>query len=194
VNVAIIPARGGSRRIPRKNIRDFLGRPIIWYSIQAAKSSGLFDRVVVSSGDDEIRAIAAGMGAEVHRRSPEASRDEVGTQEVMREVLEAARYSRYDIACCIYPCAPLMTARDLRNGYQLFVDTDSTQWWLYTPGWFYFGTRESYILERPLHLKACTITPTARWIDIDTEEDWVKAERIYREIEAGDALNTRGNL
>src|SRR6266576_5651349 len=86
--VAIITARGGSKRIPRKNVRPFLGRPIIAYSIEAALGSGLFDEVMVSTDDDEIAAIAAGCGAAVpFRRSPEAADDFATTADVLREVL-----------------------------------------------------------------------------------------------------------
>lgn len=193
MNIAIIPARGGSRRIPRKNIREFHGRPIIWYSIQAALSSGLFEKIVVSTRDEEIAKICEGLGAEIHLRSAEASRDEVGTQEVTREVLEAAQYSKHHIACCIYPCAPLLTGRDLREGYRALDAVNTTRWWSYVPGWYYFGTRESFILERPLHLNFCSITPSERWVDIDTEEDWSRAEQLYRAVESSEALNTRGN-
>jgi N-acylneuraminate cytidylyltransferase len=118
--VAIITARGGSKRIPRKNIRPFLGRPIIGYSIEAALQSELFDEVMVSTDDDEIAEIARGCGAEVpFRRSGEMSNDYATTADVLREVLgEYGHQGRsFDHACCIYPTAPFVTAERLRDAY-----------------------------------------------------------------------------
>lgn len=118
MNVAIIPARGGSKRIPRKNIRPFLGRPIIAYSIETAINSGLFDEVMVSTDDQEIATIAKEYGAHVpFFRSPETSNDHAGIAEVIREVL--LRYeelgSKFDLFCCILPTAPLIIAEDLKG-------------------------------------------------------------------------------
>lgn len=183
MNVAIIPARGGSRRIPLKNIRDFQGKPIVAYSILAAQESGLFDAVVVSTRHDMTAEVARKYGAEVHWRSQVGSRDETGTQEVAREVLEAPRYASAQFACCIYATAPLLLPQDLKDGYRLLTEpTDlgfHTHWWSYVSGWYYWGLRESFILGRPLAEKAASIIPEARWIDINTEEDWQRAERMY---------------
>src|SRR5688572_27060303 len=111
MNVAIIPARGGSTRILRKNIRMFHGKPIIAYSIAAAKESKLFGRIVVSTEDGEIGRMAEGYGATWYPRGLELTVDEVGTQEVARDVL-AWLVEQNDIpeyACCIYATAPLMS-------------------------------------------------------------------------------------
>jgi N-acylneuraminate cytidylyltransferase len=119
-NVAIIPARGGSKRIPRKNIKDFLGKPVIVYSIEAALESGLFDKVMVSTDDEEIAEIAREYGAEVpFMRSQQNSNDHATTSDVIIEVLE--RFQKegisFDNACCIYPCNPLLKQDSLMSSY-----------------------------------------------------------------------------
>ncbi len=121
MNIAIIPARGGSKRIPRKNIRPFLGRPIIAWSIDAALASGVFDEVMVSTDDEEIAELARSLGARVpFMRSPSTSDDHSTTAAVLEEVLAAYASSgeRFKLACCIYPTAPFVTAETLRNGLQ----------------------------------------------------------------------------
>ncbi|MEJ8802717.1 pseudaminic acid cytidylyltransferase [Pontibacter sp. H249] len=109
--IAIIPARGGSKRIPRKNIRDFLGKPVIAYSIEAALQSGLFEEVMVSTDDAEIAEVAAKYGAKVpFLRSPKTADDFATTAAVLNEVLEnyKAEGRVFAIACCLYPTAPLV--------------------------------------------------------------------------------------
>lgn len=120
--VAIIPARGGSKRIPRKNIRSFLGKPIIAYSIELAIRSGLFDEVMVSTDDQEIANIAEKYGARIpFLRSPEASDDHATTAVVITEVLDSYALSdrSFTFACCIYPTAPLLKVEVLRNAFEL---------------------------------------------------------------------------
>lgn len=115
--IAIIPARGGSKRIPRKNIRLFLGKPIIAYSIEAALKSGLFKTVMVSTDDKEIAEIALAYGASVpFLRSEENANDFAGTFEVIKEVLDKYEElgEKFEKACCIYPCAPFVNV-DLLN-------------------------------------------------------------------------------
>ena len=119
-NIAIIPARGGSKRIPRKNIKPFMGKPIIAYSIEAALQSGLFDEVMVSTDDEEIAEIACGYGAKVpFMRSAETSNDYAGTADVILEVLEMykERGREFDTVCCIYSTAPFVTPERLREAY-----------------------------------------------------------------------------
>lgn len=120
MKIAIIPARGGSKRIPRKNIRNFLGKPIIAYSIEAALSSNLFDIVMVSTDDQEIAEIAVKYGAEVpFFRSEKNSNDFAGTIEAIEEVVN--EYKKSDIIpefiCCIYPCAPFINNNFLINAF-----------------------------------------------------------------------------
>ena len=121
-NLCIIPARGGSKRIPRKNVKNFLGKPIIAYSIEAALKSGLFDEVMVSTDDLEIATIAKQYGASVpFMRSAETANDFASTDDVLAEVL--TEYQRrghiFNNMCCIYATAPLITSTDLMEAFQL---------------------------------------------------------------------------
>ena len=116
-SVAIITARGGSKRIPRKNIKEFCGKPIIAYSIEAALGSGIFDEVMVSTDDVEIADIAKAFGAKVpFFRSEKTSNDFATTADVISEVLD--KYEKmgksFDYACCVYPTAPFITAEKLK--------------------------------------------------------------------------------
>ncbi|GID07529.1 pseudaminic acid cytidylyltransferase [Pseudomonas sp. 008] len=117
--VAIITARGGSKRIPRKNIRSFRGRPMIAWSIEAALESGAFDTVMVSTDDTEIAEIARALGAEVpFLRSAATADDHATTSQVLLEVLGQYREAgvHFDLACCLYPTAPFVRPRDLTDG------------------------------------------------------------------------------
>lgn len=124
MKIAIITARGGSKRIPRKNIRYFCGKRIILYSIEVAMQSELFDEIMVSTDDDEIAAIAREAGAKVpFMRSEKASNDHTGTAEVLIEVLEKYRSmgDDYKIACCLYPTAPFITVNLLKQAYEALL-------------------------------------------------------------------------
>ncbi len=126
--LAIITARGGSKRIPRKNIKEFCGKPIIAYSIQAALRAGVFDTVMVSTDDEEIAGIAGQYGAEVpFFRDAKTSDDHSTTSDVLREVLAAyeERGENYDIVCCLYPTAPFVTAEKLGNSVECLADSDA---------------------------------------------------------------------
>lgn len=126
--LAIITARGGSKRIPRKNIRAFLGRPIIQYSIEAALSSGIFTEVMVSTDDEEIAQIARSAGAAVpFLRSARTADDYASTDDVIREVLEAyeAQGRHFDTFCCIYPTAPFVTAAKLKTAMEMLRENES---------------------------------------------------------------------
>jgi pseudaminic acid cytidylyltransferase len=125
MNIAIITARGGSKRIPRKNIKDFLGKPIIAYSIEAALASNLFDEVMVSTDDDEIAQIACSFGAKVpFLRSGKSSDDFATTAEVLQEVLASYKAidKEYTYACCIYPTAPFVDAPSLTKAFTLLTE------------------------------------------------------------------------
>ena len=120
--IAIIPARGGSKRIPRKNIKMFLGKPIIAYSIEAAIGSKLFNEVMVSTDDEEIASIAQQYGARIpFMRSSTTSNDYASTQDVLIEVLSKYEKSGqyFDYACCIYPTAVFVTAKKLQEALNL---------------------------------------------------------------------------
>jgi pseudaminic acid cytidylyltransferase len=124
--VAIITARGGSKRIPRKNVKMFLGFPIIKYSIEAALSSGMFDEVMVSTDDQEIADIAKSFGASIpFFRSPKTSDDYATTADVIEEVILTYRQQGKDFEqlCCIYPTAPFVTAEKLKRGMELLAQT-----------------------------------------------------------------------
>lgn len=120
--IAIITARGGSKRIPRKNIKIFCGKPIIHYSIEAALESGIFDEVMVSTDDEEIAEISKAAGAHVpFFRSEETSNDTATTADVLLEVLDEyeKRGKSFEYGCCIYPTAPFVTARKLAEAMEL---------------------------------------------------------------------------
>ena len=121
--VAIIPARGGSKRIPMKNIRPFAGKPIISYPIAAARATGLFERIIVSTDSDEIARVARDHGAEVpFMRPAELSDDHTGTDMVVLHALEwlVDHGAPADHVCTIYATAPLIEAERIREGYELF--------------------------------------------------------------------------
>ena len=125
-SIAIITARGGSKRIPRKNIREFCGKPILAYSVEAALEAGVFDRVMVSTDDREIARTAVEYGAEVpFFRSEKTSNDYATTAQVLEEVLEECgrRGWNYEGVCCIYPTAPFLTPRRLRDGMRLLEES-----------------------------------------------------------------------
>jgi len=124
-NLCIIPARGGSKRIPRKNIKDFLGKPIIAYSIEAALGSELFDEVMVSTEDEEIAQIAQIFGAEVpFFRSKETANDYATTFDVIKEVVQQYRKigKSFENICCIYACAPFVNSTRIKESLQILQD------------------------------------------------------------------------
>lgn len=176
--VCIIPARGGSVRIPRKNIRLFHGRPIISYSIATARASNLFDEVYVSTEDTEIAEIADACGAKVIDRPPELAEigvPDCGTQEVVRHAL--TRIAPCDYACCIYPCAPLLTPDDLKNAAKLTYEKPYN--YVCADGIFYYGMALRFIRE-PDNFSYCLKIDDARFIDINTESDWLRAEQMRK--------------
>ena len=127
-NLAMITARGGSKRIPRKNIKEFCGKPILAYSIEAARSSGAFDEVMVSTDDPEIAGIAVKYGASVpFFRSEATANDYASTDDVIMEVLKTyeERGEHFDNFCCIYPTAPFVTGERLKQAMELLADSDS---------------------------------------------------------------------
>ena len=124
--LAIITARGGSKRIPRKNVKAFMGRPMVAYAIAAAKESGLFDEVMVSTDDEEIASVAKAHGAAVpFLRSAATANDFATTNDVLKEVLAeyAKRRRAFDAFCCIYPCVPLLDGDLLRCAGETFLSS-----------------------------------------------------------------------
>jgi pseudaminic acid cytidylyltransferase len=224
MRLAVIPARGGSKRIPRKNIRPFAGKPMIAYAIEAAQRSALFDRIVVSTDDDEIAAAAAAFGAEVpFRRPPELADDHTPTVPVVAHATLACEASgaRADQVCCIYPGVPFLQEEDLRAALRVLEeggdyafpvvpfpsaiqralrrDADGTTRPFYPEhaatrtqdlpaafhdaGQFYWGRASAWLAGLNIHLHGRTIVlPPWRVVDIDTPEDWERAELLYRAL------------
>ena len=122
--IAVIPARGGSKRVPRKNVKDFCGRPMIAWSVDAALESGCFDRVIVSTDDDEIGEVAVGCGADVpFRRPAELSDDFTPTVPVVAHAIRwQEQTAPVERACCIYATAPFIRPEDLRAGLSLLEE------------------------------------------------------------------------
>ncbi|KGY07249.1 pseudaminic acid cytidylyltransferase [Vibrio sinaloensis] len=131
MKIAIIPARGGSKRIPRKNIKDFNGKPIIAYSIEAALASRCFDKVIVSTDDKEIATVAEQYGAEIpFIRPSEISDDFATTADVIAHTISwyEAKGEIVDYLCCIYATAPFIKAQDIQNTYELLRDNPSAEY------------------------------------------------------------------
>ena len=143
--VAIIPARGGSKRIPRKNIKDFFGKPIISYSIQTAINSKCFDRIIVSTDDEEIAEISKKYGAEVPFLRPKDLSDDYTTS--IKVISHAIRFINEhgfnpDFVCCLYPTAPLIKEKDIQESFEQLKASKSN--------YVFSGTRFSYPIQRAL--------------------------------------------
>lgn len=228
MRAAIIPARGGSKRIPRKNVREFCGKPIIAWSIEAAHASGCFDRVIVSTDDDEIALVAERYGAEVpFRRPAELADDYAGTVPVIAHAIEwlESKGERPEAVCCLYATAPFVQPGDIRRGQEALdsgdVDytfsvtsyafpiqralriTESHRVAMFYPeyaetrsqdldeawhdaGLFYWGRNEAWLTNKPIMTsEAIPITlPRERVQDIDTPEDWRRAEWLFKAMQA----------
>jgi pseudaminic acid cytidylyltransferase len=158
VNIAIIPARGGSKRIPRKNIKEFCGKPMIGWSIEAARESGLFGHILVSTDDPEIASVSRQFGAEApFARPAELSDDHATTDAVLAHAVAQAVqiYGRFASACCIYPTNPLLSAIDLRRGHDLLVAESAPT--AFPVVRYDFPIQQAFVLEGA--------HPRARWPD-----------------------------
>lgn len=227
MKVAVIPARGGSKRIPRKNIRMFCGKPMIAWSIEAAAASECFDRVIVSTDDPEIASIAKSLGAETpFVRPAELSNDFATTGAVMRHAVESLRQFSslaVEAVCCIYATAPFIRSSDLRMGLKMMEEANADYAFSVTSfdypiqralrigpggrlsmlhpehyltrsqdldpafhdaGQFYWGSSEAWLAERGIFTSAAVpvILPRYRVQDIDTEEDWIQGELMFRRL------------
>jgi pseudaminic acid cytidylyltransferase len=148
MKLAVIPARGGSKRIPRKNIRPFHGQPIIGWSIAAARDSGCFDRIIVSTDDAEIAEVARALGAKVpFVRPPELSDDHAGTIPVIAHAIEWHRRAGFQPSsvCCIYATAPFVGAEDLRQGLLTLEGTQAD--------YVFSATSYAFPIQRAIRLK-----------------------------------------
>lgn len=186
----IIPARGGSRRIPGKNKRLFDGKPIICRAIDTAWASGLFKEVIVSTDDDQIKELAAHRKCRIHLRAAYEAQDHIGTQQVARRVLLDFQIPARNLVCCLYPTAPLLYPDDLRTGVKL-LERAGPVWAmsvgadpLRDAGCFYWGRAEDFYKETPLigPNTRMVVLPESRVCDINTEEDWQEALRKYKEL------------
>ena len=229
IALAVIPARGGSKRVPRKNIRSMSGRPLISWVIELAVRSQLFENIVVSTDDDEIADIAKQYGADVpFRRSNELSNDSASTIDVVTDAIKQVNgEKRYEAVCCLYPTSIFATGNDLLDSRRLLdshgrppyvvsiarfshpiqralmmtndseiqflqPDFETTRTQDLTPRWhdagqFYWGKTTAWMGRLPIlsNAKGYEI-PHARVQDIDTEDDWTRAELLH------DTLQHRG--
>lgn len=184
--ICVIPARGGSTRIPRKNIRAFRGVPMIQRAIQTAMDSGLFNAVVVSTDDSEIAQLSKSLGAQVIQRPFDLCHDLVGTQEVVRHACLSMGLPNDDMVMCLYPCTPLITGKDivqsmvaLQFGGKPFVTTVDSGG--NDAGAIYWGW--AGVFKGGLDLEPnSTPHKIARACDINTEEDWARAEAMFDEM------------
>ena len=182
--IAVIPARGGSQRIPRKNVALFHNRPMISYPILTAIASHCFDSVYVSSDDEDILDVAAAFGAKPILRPERLAANEVGTQEVMQHALSVVQC---DTACCIYPCTPLLLPGDLQLAKVMLFEngTDYVATVGYPPlrdaGALYFGWADAFRDGLPLFDARTRLMqlPAHRVCDINTPEDWQDALDKY---------------
>jgi pseudaminic acid cytidylyltransferase len=234
MNVAIIPARGGSKRIPRKNVKMFYGRPMIAYAISSAQNSGLFEHIVVSTDDEEIAMIAKKYGAETpFIRPPELADDFTATVPVIAHGIKACRNIGwvFEQVCCIYPCVPFIQIDDLKGALArltsgeadycfpvteypstiqraLRVSTDGKLQSLYPEfeltrtqesepayydaGQFYWGKVDAWLTNPKIHSSGLGyVIPNWRVVDIDSPNDWQRAELIYHAINCSTTLVQR---
>lgn len=226
MKIALIPARGGSKRIPRKNIKDFNGKPIIAYSIDAAISSQLFDKVIVSTDDDEIAQVARDYGAETpFLRPKEFADDYAPTTDVICHTINwyLDKDIHIDTICCLYATAPFTRVTDLTQADQLLTEdvqfvfsatefsypifrsfkrTENNRVQMFWPehfskrsqdlekayhdaGMFYFGKAHSFLKNKLLfgEYSVPYLLPHYRVQDIDTLDDWYRAEKYYQLLE-----------
>lgn len=224
MNVCVIPARGGSKRIPRKNIRAFCGLPMITWSIQSAKKSGCFDRIVVSTDDDEIAETAVHHGAEVpFRRSKSLANDHTPTVPVIADAINQLSIASQTPVCCLYATAPFVRPEDLQAGLKRLEETgapfvvsvttyafpiqralrrnsfgevemldpahtdtrsqDLEEAW-HDAGQFYWGIAASWTGNPRIFVEGAQGLALSRHRvqDVDTEEDWLRAERMMHSL------------
>ena len=233
MNICVIPARAGSRRIPRKNIKEFNGKPIIAYSIEAALKSNCFSQVIVSTDDDEISDVAKKYGAYVpFVRPDELSNDYVGTIPVIKHTIEWMEDNNNYIenVCCLYATAPFIQSKIISKAYQQLKNSSADYCFSVTSfafpiqrairivqdnkvdmfypehfntrsqdleeachdaGQFYWGKAQAFKAELPLFSEVATPYVLPRYLvqDIDTMEDWIRAEAMYRVLQETEALS-----
>lgn len=192
MNIAIIPAKGHSSRVPRKNARPFAGKPMLVHSIEAAFEAGVFDEIIVSTDDDQIDGIASAAGAGVTRRGHELAGDNVGPLDIARAYLQASVIGEWDFVCVIYATAPLMQVGDLLRGWRavrrngaLYASSVGVAPFLHDAAQF-FWCRATALRDRfPEWGDRTVLIPIApdRDCDINTEADWQRCERMFAELQ-----------
>ncbi len=231
-SICIIPARGGSKRILKKNIKDFLGKPIISYSIDKAINSKLFDSIIVSTDDDEIAEISAKYGASIPFRRPDYLSDDYSTTlDVIKHAIEWSenRSGNIEFVCCLYPTAPFVEIRDLINAYEIIKNNQQSSLLISAVKYSYPIQRsftistngltklyfEDYLKSRSQDLEAFYhdagqfylaskstwksidnlienaipfLLPGWRVQDIDTLDDWKRAETMYKVLNESDYI------
>ena len=218
MNVCIIPARGGSKRIPHKNIKDFCGKPMLARAIETAKNSQLFEQIIVSTDDSAIADIAQHHGATVSQRPTELADDYATTAAVIRHTLQHVPKASH--ICCLYPCTPLLKPQYLTDSFERWQSSNSLYCFpvlefesnvlrslkltetgevssmfsqheltrtqdlpqaYFDAGQFYWGSREAWLSEDKIHNHALGyVLPKYSVVDIDDENDWRFAERLYQ--------------
>ena len=227
MKIAVIPARGGSKRIPHKNIKSFYGKPMVAYAIVAALSSKAFDRVIVSTDDVEIAEVAKAYRAELpFIRPPELADDHTPTVPVIAHAIRTCDELGWNVqdVCCIYPVVPFISTDDLRTAHEQLVSTGANYVFPVTsvpsplqralrrlpdgtvrpfqpehaatrtqdlePGYFdvgqfYWGRKQAWLDGLNIHLNGTTLAiPEWRVVDIDTPNDWERAELVYSALSA----------
>jgi N-acylneuraminate cytidylyltransferase len=228
MKVAVIPARGGSKRIPRKNIKQFCGKPMLAWAVEAALESECFDLIIVSTDDEEIANVARNCGAQVpFRRPPELSDDYTGTIPVVAHAIRTLQSQGMspDLVCCIYATAPFLQSADLNQGleelrrsgadyafsvtryefpiqrsirisssgrvemfYPEYFNTRSQDLEVafHDAGQFYWGRTEAWLSGKIIFSQAAipVLLPQHRVQDIDTPEDWERAEWLFKSMES----------
>lgn len=193
MTICIIPARGGSTRIPRKNIRDFFGKPIMVRAIETAMESRLFDNITVSTEDAEIADIAINAGANVYYRDGDDAGDDIGTQVRAKQVLDYLNVRPEVVTCVLYATSPLLTPTVLRHAYHEFLTIIMRKRYLYSiddefndAGCFYFGLAKSFRDEWKLRGNSDGyVLPPHMICDINTHEDWDRAEAQFIKNQGG---------
>jgi len=224
MKLCVIPARGGSKRIPGKNIRDFCGKPVIAYSIEAALQSNCFDKVIVSTDDQGIASVAQSYGAEIPFLRPQALADDfTGTNDVIKHAIQWYNSSSQMVSyvCCLYATAPFVQKTYLEEGYKKLLELNKSFAFSVTSfpfpiqrairikqnaevqaiwpeninkrsqdleeafhdaGQFYWGTSDAFLKDEVIFSNVSTSVKIPRHLvqDMDTLEDWYRAELMYQ--------------
>jgi len=232
MNIAVIPARGGSKRIPHKNIKKFLGKPIIAYSIETAKNSGIFDRIIVSTDSEMIADVSRKYGAEVPFTRPKKLADDyTGTNAVIKHTIQWCLRNNLqpEYVCGIYATAPFLKKEYLEEGLRRLKESDNSFAFSVTPfpspifralkingagqlemfwpeyltarsqdipksyldaGQFYWGRAEAFLEDVVLFSPASIPVKIPSYLvqDIDTVEDWKRAELMFKVLQIQQAI------